>query len=168
MKEVWKDISGYEGLYQASNLGRIKRLKNNLIFKNVKNHHGYYHVTLTKNKKQQTKDVHRMIAITFLPKNNNKNYINHKDCNKLNNKIENLEWCTSSENIQHALKNNLIKYRKGEGCHQHKLKEHQVMFIRKQLENNYRGLNAKLAKMFNVHPQTITMIKQNESWSHLC
>ena len=107
MKEIWKDIKGYDGLYQVSNLGNIKRLKDNYIFKVNKNSRGYRVVTLTKNKKEKSITVHRLVAQAFIDNPYNFSQINHIDGNKLNNKIDNLEWCTASQNMQHAYKNGL-------------------------------------------------------------
>ena len=115
MTEIWKDIKGYEGLYQVSNKGEIKSLnynhtgKEKILSKNIVN--GYYQTILFK-KCVKTLTIHRLVAEAFIENKENKPYINHIDCNKLNNCVENLEWCTPSENIQHALKHNLIKTKK--------------------------------------------------------
>ena len=129
--EIWKDIPNYIGLYQASNLGRIKSLKrehyipsldkiiwNNKekILKQAIGKDGYKYVVLTKNSNRKTFKVHRLIMITFNELDNKKTYINHIDGNKKNNILENLEWCNNSENIKHAYDNKLIditkKYKK--------------------------------------------------------
>ena len=96
--EIWKDIPDYEGLYQASNYGRIKSLYNykrdgtNILKPRLKR--GYYQLGLRKNKQRKWIALHRLIAITFIPNPDNLPCINHKDENKLNNSIDNLEWCT--------------------------------------------------------------------------
>lgn len=105
--EIWKDIKDYEGLYQVSNLGNVKRKKDNYVFKKSKNSSGYRVVTLTKNKIEKSVSVHRLVANAFIPNPKNKSQINHIDGNKMNNIIDNLEWCTASENMEHAYKNNL-------------------------------------------------------------
>lgn len=107
MIEEWKDIPNFNGLYQVSNNGNIKRTKDEYIFKKNKNSRGYRIITLTKDKKEYSLSVHRLVAEAFIPNPNNLPQINHKDGNKLNNKIENLEWCTQSENMKHAYKNKL-------------------------------------------------------------
>ena len=105
--EIWKDIPGYEGLYQVSNMGSVKSLIRNKILKqNILS--CYYQVRLYKNNIWKVKYVHRIVAECFIPNTDNKSCINHIDCNKLNNIVSNLEWCTSSENQKHALANNLI------------------------------------------------------------
>lgn len=113
MKEIWKDIPGYEGLYQASNLGRIKSKKNNKILKLYKNQYGYLQVRLSKKGIVKLFRVHRLITNTFIYNKYNKPYVNHKDGNKQNNCVENLEWCTQKENVEHAIKILKIDYSKG-------------------------------------------------------
>lgn len=112
MEEVWKDIKGYEGIYQVSNLGRIKSFKRKsinegLILKPHEIRLGYLQVTLYDKNKRKIFLVHRLVAMTFIPNPQNKPEINHKDGNSSNNKVSNLEWCTHQENIQHAWDNGL-------------------------------------------------------------
>ena len=108
MEEVWKDIPNYEGLYQASTLGRIKNQKTkNIIYGGIKR--GYREVILIKDGVRKYKLVHRLVAQTFIPNKENKPQINHIDGNKLNNNVDNLEWCTQSENMKHAYKLGLQK-----------------------------------------------------------
>lgn len=106
MQEIWKDIPGYEGLYQASNLGRIRSLhfrggKNQKILTPY-NVLGYLRIRIFKDKKQKSIGVHRLIALTFILNPENKPEVNHIDGNKTNNIVENLEWVTASENVTHA------------------------------------------------------------------
>jgi hypothetical protein len=106
----WKDISNYETYYKISKDGKILNVKTDKILKqHIRN--GYYAISLRKNEKSNTKNVHRLVAQTFLKKEDNikRTSVNHKDGNKLNNNSMNLEWCTPKENTQHALKNNLGK-----------------------------------------------------------
>lgn len=99
MKEVWKDIPGYEGLYQASTLGRIKSVNySRKILKINLQPSGYEAVTLYKNKLKKFCLVHRLIAITFIPNPKNKPAVNHKDEIKNHNMVTNLEWVTNKEN----------------------------------------------------------------------
>ena len=107
MKEIWKDIKEYEGIYQVSNMGNVRRKKDNYIFKINKNSRGYRIITLTKNKKEYNLSVHRLVANTFIPNPDNLPQVNHIDGNKMNNKVDNLEWCTQSYNMIHAFKNKL-------------------------------------------------------------
>lgn len=106
--EIWKDIKGYEGYYQVSSEGQIKNILNNKILTGDTNNAGYRRVWLcTPVKKRMF--VHRIVAITFCNGYEEDKVVNHKDGNKTNNKAENLEWVTRSENDLHAYKNNLRK-----------------------------------------------------------
>lgn len=119
--EIWKDIKGFEGYYQVSNYGNIKSLtrfdgirerKGQEIKQSLK-YNGYLQVGLRKNSKRKFFSVHRLVAIHFLDNPENKPQVNHIDCNKQNNNINNLEWATSKENLHHAkingLRNNIPK-----------------------------------------------------------
>lgn len=122
MQEIWKDVIGYEGLYQVSNLGKVKALekyvnsgiKNNnkvkrksvLLKQHVKL--GYYEVCLTKNNKKHFIKVHRLVAQAFIPNQNNLPQVNHKDENTLNNNVSNLEWCTAKYNCNYGNRNKNI------------------------------------------------------------
>lgn len=121
--EIWKPIKGYEGLYQVSNSGQVKSCEricktgNGLgehllpekILKPCTDKDGYFHIVLCKNSKTKTFSIHRLVATAFIPNPENKPYINHLDCNKQNNNVDNLEWCTAQENTIHASKNSLMK-----------------------------------------------------------
>lgn len=111
--EVWKDIKGYEGLYQISSIGQVKALarKGNGFRKydNIKiinpNDDGYIVAHLTNNKGEKKKiSVHRLVASAFIPNPENKKEINHINCVRDDNRVENLEWCTTKENTEHAFK----------------------------------------------------------------
>ena len=114
MQEIWKPIKGYEGLYEVSNLGRVKSLnryhhRHENILKNKITKDGYYETTLVKNGKSKFIRSHRLVALTFIDNPLNKTEVNHKDGNKLNNFVGNLEWVTSSENQLHAYRTGLQK-----------------------------------------------------------
>lgn len=113
--EQWKDIPNYEGIYQASNLGRIKSLERMVKYKNGahkpqkenisyqrRSRNTYLLVGLYKEGSEKKALVHRLIAMAFLPNNEAKAAVNHKDGNKANNSVENLEWVTNSENMKHS------------------------------------------------------------------
>ena len=109
--EVWKDVPNYEGIYKASNFGRIKMVKRTLIDSlgkkiNKKEHilkprtgNRYYMIALYKNGKREDLLLHRVIAQTFIPNPENKPFVNHKDENCFNNCSDNLMWCTQKENM---------------------------------------------------------------------
>lgn len=120
--EVWRDVRGYAGMYQVSNLGRVKSLirqvrakngsnstRRGQILSNCNHPKGYLVVTLWKNGMQDTKLVHVLVAEAFIPNPAHKPEVNHKDTNKKNNKLSNLEWNTGSENIQHSIKHGTFK-----------------------------------------------------------
>jgi hypothetical protein len=110
MKEVWKNIPNYKK-YQVSNLGKIKSFaknkQNGKILKFSHNHKGYNQVILVKDKKPNNQLVHRLVAQAFIPNPNNLPQVNHKDGNKQNNCVDNLEWITNKDNIKHAKEHNL-------------------------------------------------------------
>lgn len=121
MKEIWKDVKGYEGLYKVSNLGNIKRIlfiNNKVIKKQDKllkpqiNKRNRIYITLYKEGKKKNCIVHRLIAEAFIPNPNNYPEVNHIDGNSLNNNVNNLEWCTKKYNCKHAYDNNLSKLKK--------------------------------------------------------
>ncbi len=106
--EQWKDIPDFDGLYQISNYGRIKSFKSAASGKilSVTNKTGWYlSVVLIHNRIRFTKRIHRLVAEAFIPNPENKNEVNHIDCDKQNNNVNNLEWVTKSENVKHAVKN---------------------------------------------------------------
>ena len=126
MEEVWKDVAGYEGLYQVSNLGRIKSMERyckdrssvRLIpetFKKAslsgteKNGQHYLQVALFKDGKRRLYRIHRIVAEMFIPNPENKEVVNHKNGNKHDNRVDNLEWCTNAENNAHAISTGLHK-----------------------------------------------------------
>lgn len=112
MKEQWKEINGYDG-YSVSNTGKIKSFRrksykeNGLTLTPETSYKGYEQVSLYKDGKKHQKLVHRLVAEAFIPNPENKPEVNHKDTDKSNNKVSNLEWSTSSENTIHAYKNGL-------------------------------------------------------------
>jgi hypothetical protein len=113
-KEVWLPIKGYEGYYEVSNIGNVKRISsfrgvnkaylNGYYLKPQDNGKGYLRIKLTVNNKSKRFMLHRIIAEAFIPIIEGKNVINHINGIKKDNRIENLEWCTQSENVQHSVR----------------------------------------------------------------
>lgn len=118
--EIWKDVKGYKGFYEVSSMGRIRSIdhyvrsglrfnsavkkKGHILKQNAKRN-GYLTVDLSKGNKVKTISVHRIVAAAFLDPVDGKDFVNHKNLNKHDNRVENLEWCTRSENALHAVKN---------------------------------------------------------------
>lgn len=116
MEEIWKDIIGFEGQYRISSLGRLQHYSKRFgwnILKNTNKKGWYFNVVLiNKNGKNLSVKLHRLVAEAFIPNPNNYPTINHKDGNKQNNNVENLEWCTPKQNFEHAKSFGLWKYNK--------------------------------------------------------
>ena len=100
-EEVWKDVKGFEGLYQISSLGQVKSLRRNKILKPKKHRCGYLIVDLCNNG-EKTRYIHRLVAEAFIPNPNNLPQVNHIDENKKNNSVNNLEWCTPKYNTNYG------------------------------------------------------------------
>lgn len=103
--EEWKDIDGYNGDYKISNLGNIYSTKSRRLLRNTDNGKGYKIIGLSKNNIRTNFYVHRLVAEAFIRKPNEKEVINHKDYNRSNNSVENLEWLTQLENVRYSLQN---------------------------------------------------------------
>ena len=118
-EEVWKDIEGYEGYYQISNMGRVKSLERTVwnkgrgcyitvsekIRKGRDNGYGYLYVGLSKDGKVKQCRINRLVSQAFIPNPNNLPEVNHKDENPKNNRVENLEWCDRSYNVNYGTRN---------------------------------------------------------------
>lgn len=125
MQEIWKDIKGYKGLYQVSNLGRVKSLSRKiwngfvnyqskeLLLKPSANHKGYLQVILYKSGVQSNKRIHRLVAEAFLFNPNDYPQVNHEDGDKQNNCVDNLSWCNNSINQRHAFEHGLKRHMYG-------------------------------------------------------
>lgn len=110
MIEQWKDIKGYEGLYQVSNLGRVKSVRKDLILKkNVNKNNGYEQVTLYNHCYCKTFSVHRLVAQAFIPNPKNLPQVNHRNEIKTDNVVENLEYCDAKYNCNYGTKNDKIR-----------------------------------------------------------
>jgi len=162
--EIFKDVKNYEGYYQVSNFGRVKSLflgQPKILYNNGKKR--YAQVTLCKDGVQITKNIHRLIAETFIPNPKNKPCVNHIDGDKLNNRADNLEWCTQSENVNHAFAN---KLRNGVG------ENHPIAKLTEQDVRLIRFLRGKLdqrevAEFFSIKQPQVSSIMTGNSWRHV-
>lgn len=191
--EVWKEVKGFEDYYEVSDKGRVRRKKGKTIYKDGrlaefsqtilkqgKNSKGYLRVYLSVKSKKYTRSVHRIVAETFLENPENKKTVNHKDCDKTNNEVNNLEWMTNKENMRHAFKNgcyderdrntinNLGSYkegRKGSENHAAILNEQKVTEIRSLRK---KGLKLKeIARIYNVSISVVSSVSKYRSWKHV-
>ena len=115
--EIWKPVQGFEGLYEVSNLGRVKSIETyNTCKKGIMNPmidpDGYPHVRLYNRGMFKDISIHRLVAIAFIPNPNNYKYVNHKDENTKNNNVDNLEWCTNSYNLIYSNGKKVRQYSK--------------------------------------------------------
>lgn len=98
MEEVWKDIVGYEGIYQVGSFGKVKNVRSGQIRKPIKDKDGYYQLKLHNCDRGKTFKLHRLVAEAFIEHNKDNDIVNHKDENKRNNCVDNLEWCNAGYN----------------------------------------------------------------------
>ena len=164
--EEWRDIQGYEGYYQVSNLGRIKSIRFNkekiLTIQHDKD--GYCTVGLTKNNKLKLCKVHRLVCKTFFNNSKNKPQVNHINGIKNDNRAENLQWCTCKENMKHGWKTGLYKSKKGSKHGNSKLTEKEVIEIRELSKIKTRK---QIAKKYKISYSNVGAIINNKLWKHI-
>lgn len=176
MKELWKDIAGFEGYYKISSRGRVKSLRRartsahggyskTVILKTKGGCEDYVKVSLCKDKKCMYTSCHRLVALHFIPNPENKPQVNHKDGNRQNNNIDNLEWVTVKENVCYSFTMGWHVGNRGiknGGC---KLTEKQVIKIRKLLCKGFT--HRYISELFSVSRVAITNIKNKKRWAYL-
>lgn len=167
--EEWRDIPGYEGIYQVSDQGRVKSFKMYRLYpfgnilKPSLSRKGYLVVYLYRNNHPYRTSVHRLMMLTFVGPCPTGHNVNHKDGNKRNNTLPNLEYTTYSENNRHARE--ILGVNVGERSSQSKLTTQQVIEIRKL---NAQGINTvKLGRLYGVEPNTIASILKRKTWKHV-
>ena len=174
MVESWINIEGFEGYYQVSNSGKVnsigwdhinekgrRRVRNPVMLK-PENNKGYHRVDLRKNGFKKRILVHRLVAGAFIDNPDNKSFVNHINGIKNDNRVENLEWCTYSENNQHAYDNKLTTPAHGENHVCAKLSLSEVLEIKERLINGEKV--TKLARDFKVSHATISNIRTEKAW----
>lgn len=170
MREIFEDLAGYEESYQISDQGRIftkRRLNGNQIIygrelRPTITEDGYLKVGLTRNGETKKFYVHRLVALHFLENSENLPQVNHKDGNKFNNNVSNLEWCTKQVNLEHASEHALMQ--RGADRPSSKLTEEQVLEIYK-----LKGVMsaAEIGSHYGVSKNTINCILRGSKWSYL-
>ena len=153
INEIFKDVKGYEGYYEISNLGRVRSTsyKGKKILKPAVTKNGYLNVIFCINQKKEHKLVHRLVAEAFIPNINNYSTVNHKDEDKLNNCVENLEWLSVENNNRYSNSKMLTKEK--------------VLQIPSLIDQGYTQL--EIAKYFNVSRRAIQSILRGEHWKDL-
>ena len=174
--EIWKDVIGWEGFYQISNFGNVKSLERQVYNKGHKCYrvqygrvlkpaiasHGYRMVHLLNGKISRSVCVHRLVIEAFIPNSENKKETNHKDGNKLNNNVDNLEWATYTENINHAL-NTGLNNNKADTHYKAKITSKDAVTIRRMRKQGIRI--TKIKESFNnLSLSSIGDIIHNITW----
>lgn len=167
--EVWKPVAEFKGAYKISNLGRLKRIKSGVharpgyILKPQTNPNGYLYYPITINSKTRNRSVHRLIANAFIKKIPKGLEINHKNGIRNDNRIENLEIVTHSQNILHSTR--ILKKQIGEKNNLAKLKDKEIPDIRNLISQG-KSLNT-IAKKYGVSKRCISFIKKRKTWTHI-
>lgn len=181
MVEIWKDIENFEGMYQVSDMGRIRSLARTKVLSNGRkltirekiltghiDTKGYLQVELRKDGKRNISCIHRLVASAFIENPERKEQVNHKDGNKRNNAVENLEWVTCEENIHHAWKHGLNTASKGQKHPNSILTDEQAKWIKEHYipRDKKYGMSA-MARMFGISTCPIYNIIHEKGWKHL-
>ena len=166
LDEIWKPVIGYEGLYEVSNLGRVKSVKRqgNNIERIIKTWSGkYLTVVLSKNGKSKTHKLHRLIAIAFIPNSNGYKIVNHKNANKHDNRVDNLEWCNYSMNNKHAYMMGLID-QSGENNGNSKITAREAKFIRYIKAICPEISNGDISRFYGISRSEVGNVVNNLNW----
>lgn len=159
IERILQPIPDTNNLYGVNPVGEVFGYVKNRYLTPTIDRSGYLRLRLSKNNKKFSKYVHRLVASAYIPNPDNKPFINHKNGNKVDNRISNLEWCSQKENVRHAWANGLAKSRYGENHHNAILTDRQIIDIRSLLQD---GLpQTEIAKRFNCSQSLISQIKLN-------
>lgn len=163
--EIIKDIKGFEGRYTISNLGIVRSLLTGRIMKPHITSKGYARVNLRYAHSRAFKSmlIHRLVAGNFIPNPNNYNEVNHKDCNRANNCVDNLEWCDRFYNVKYAFEKGRAS-NKGIRNPNSKLNDDDIVAIKAMMKTG-RFFLTDIARLFKVHKSTIQMIDIGKTWS---
>lgn len=162
----WRGVIGFEGEYEVSNTGSVRSIKRNVVTLAPRyDHCGYIRAALFKSGKYKSTLVHRLVAEAFIgPAPSPHHQVNHKDGCKTNNSLDNLEWCTRSENGAHAYRTGLSVPRRGSRHGRSKLTEDQIREIR---ELDGTATQREIAAKFGVGQPQIYRILSGKRWAHL-
>lgn len=167
--EIWKPIPGYEGLYDASDIGNVKNARTGKMLKLQNSGNGYFKVKFSCGGKVSTHWVHRLVAEAFLPNEGGLPVVDHKDGNKRNNAVDNLEWCSHKENSVRAYEKGFTPKAPtfyGERHHNHVLSQKQALEI-KTLYATKAYSQRQLARQYGVSQTTVKMIVNNRAWKEI-
>lgn len=177
-KEEWKPVVGYEKFYECSNLGRFRSLpkvingrwgtacyKGRVVKTMKSSSNGYGLLSLVSDTRKLTVRSHRFIAKTWIPNPDGKPYINHIDCDKMNNRIDNLEWVTAKENTAHIIKLGRFNPLRGEAAINSKLKDTDIPMIRDLYSEGF--YQREIGALFGVTRSVINAIIVGKSWTHV-
>jgi hypothetical protein len=157
----FKDIDITNGKYRISENGDVYSCKNKKFLKSCVDRYGYKNVDIYIERKRKTCYVHRLVAMTFIENPLMLDTVNHKDGDKLNNHVTNLEWLSKADNTRHAFNNNLVSL--GSNRKNSKLNENDVIEIRKLILQGNLSFK-KIGEKYNVYPSTIHEIKTGKNW----
>jgi hypothetical protein len=181
MIELWKDIQGYEGLYQVSNLGRVKSLPKYVktgkggkgkryipenLLTPCKKENNYFFVALAKDGIKNCHYLHRLVALAFIPNPENKPQVNHLKSDKSDNRASELEWSTRNENLLHSFREGTHKPMRGTISPKAKLNDEKVYSIKETYSNGGISIR-KLALEYGVHHSVIDGIIHGKRWPHV-
>lgn len=179
-EEIWKDIEGFEGMYQISSNGRVKSLPRTTWFTNkngeskfisvrgriMKPHkQKYLKAYLNLNGNTNMISVHRLVAMSFIPNPENKPQVNHVDGDKFNNNVNNLEWVTLSENRRHAFDTGLQSPKRGVKSHLATHTESDVINVLNAWNSGMKKIN--ISRMYNVSISFVDRVVDGKSWRHI-
>ena len=165
MIEEWRDVVGYEDLYQVSSMGRVRNVRRGTVLKTHPDRAGYIKIGLSKNGRQTGKFVHRLVAEAFIDNPESKTDVNHKNGIKGNNNLSNLEWNTRSENLLHAYRTGLLVVKHGEEASRSKFTEEQVSEIKILHESGIS--QSSIARVLGVTQPTISYIVNGVNWREM-
>lgn len=174
--EEFRDIPGWEGYYQVSNLGTVRSVdravgsvtgkvyyRKGKVLKQLLNEDGYMVVNIARNGKDRTIGVHRAMALAFIPNPENKPMVNHLNAIRTDNRLDNFEWCTNAENVKHSF-NLGLSSNKGDKHPRRVLTMEMVRGIRAELESGKSP--AEVANIFDIKRRNVYAVRDRQNWNY--